>query len=44
MGSEIILGVMIMSLVIFSAVASRWVSQEWPQAVVVLARSLGRAM
>jgi hypothetical protein len=42
MGTEMILGVVIVSPVIFSAVPWRWASEEWLHAFVVLARSLAR--
>jgi len=42
MRTEMILGIVIVSPVIFSAVALRWASEEWLHAFVVLARSLGR--
>jgi len=44
MGIELILGIVIVSPVVFSAVALRWAPEEWLQAFVVLARSLGRPM
>jgi hypothetical protein len=37
-----ILGVVIASPLVFSAVALRWASEEWLQAYVILARSLVR--
>jgi hypothetical protein len=44
MGTELILGVVIVSPLVFCAVALRWVPEEWLHAFVVLARSLGRPM
>lgn len=44
MGTEMILGVIIVSPVLFIAAASRWASEEWLRAFVILARSLGRPM
>jgi hypothetical protein len=42
MGSEVVLGVVIVSPLVFSAVVLRWPSEEWLRAFVILARSLGR--
>ena len=44
MGTEIILGVVVVSPLVFSAAVLRWTSEEWLQAFVILARSLGRPM
>ena len=44
MGTEMILAVVIVSPVVFSVVLLRWTSEEWLEAFVVLARSLGRPM
>jgi hypothetical protein len=44
MGTEMILGFVIVSPLVFSAVILRWASDEWLQALVILARSLGRPM
>jgi hypothetical protein len=42
MGTEIILGVVIVIPLVFAAVALRWTSEDWLQSFVILARSLGR--
>ncbi len=44
MRTEIILGIVIVCPLVFSAVVFRWASEEWLYAFVVLARSLGRPM
>jgi hypothetical protein len=44
MGTEMIVGVVIVSPVIFSAAALLWAPEEWLRAFVILARSLGRPM
>jgi len=44
MGTELILGLVIVSPVVFSAAALLWASEEWLHAFVVLARSLGRSI
>jgi len=44
MGIELMLGVVIVSPVVFSVVALRWAPEEWLQAFVILARPLGRPM
>jgi hypothetical protein len=44
MGTELILGAVIVSPLVFCAVALRWASEEWLRAFVILARSLGRPM
>ncbi|MGA2984507.1 MAG: hypothetical protein ABSG32_11870 [Terriglobia bacterium] len=44
MGTELIVVIVIVSPLVFSAVAWRWASEEWLQAFVILARSLGRPM
>jgi hypothetical protein len=42
MGAEMVLGVVIVVPLVFGAVVWRWTSEEWLQAFVILARSLGR--
>jgi len=42
MGAEMVLGIVIVIPLVFSAVVSRWTSEDWLQAFVILARSLGR--
>jgi len=42
MGTEIILGVVMVVPLVFGAVVWRWTSEDWLQASVILARSLGR--
>jgi len=44
MGTELILGVVIVSPLVFSAGALLWGSEEWLRAFVILARSLGRSI
>jgi hypothetical protein len=44
MGTELILGVVIVSPVVFSVAALRWAPEEWLQAFVEVARSLGRPL
>jgi hypothetical protein len=44
MGTGMILGVVMVSPVVFSLAIVRWASQEWLRGFVVLARSLGRPM
>ena len=44
MGTEMILGVVIVSTIVFSAAALLWAPEDWLQAFVILARSLGRPM
>jgi hypothetical protein len=44
MGTEIILAIVIVSPVVFSAAVLLWASEEWLHAFGVLARSLGRPM
>jgi hypothetical protein len=44
METEIILGVVMVSPLVFSAVALRWGSEAWLYAFVILARCLGRVM
>lgn len=44
MATAIILGVVIVSLEVFSAAALGWASEEWLRAFVLLARSLGRLL
>ena len=42
MGTKLILGIVIVSPVVFSAAALLWAPEEWLHAFVILARSLGR--
>ncbi len=44
MGAEMVLGVVIVVPLVFSAVVWRWTSEDWLQAFVILARSLGRVI
>lgn len=44
METDLILGIVIVSPVVFSMVAFRWMSEEWLRAFVIVARSLGRPM
>jgi hypothetical protein len=44
MGTEIILGVVMVVPVVFSAAALLWAPEEWLQGFVILARSLGRPL
>ena len=44
MGTEMILGVVIVSPVALSAAALLWAPDEWLHAFVILARSLARSM
>jgi hypothetical protein len=44
MGTELIPAAVILSPVVLSAAASRWVPEEWLQVFVEMARSLGRPM
>jgi hypothetical protein len=44
MGTELILGVVIVSPLVLSAVLLLWAREEWLHAFVILARSLGRPM
>jgi hypothetical protein len=44
MGTELILGFVIISPVVFIVAALRWAPGEWLQAFVEIARSLGRPL
>jgi hypothetical protein len=44
MGTEFIVGVVIVSLAVLNVAALRWAPEEWLQGFVILARSLGRPL